>query len=174
MSQAAVIAQETAQRIEQLFTQFGRDSVEIIKTNMRKADQVATGETMNSLKYKATPSSLVVSGKEYIWALETGRKPYQGGNKRGFADKLLRWMQAKGISSMPNKTDEQTARFFAWYINKFGSKLYREGGRTDIITPIFAPQRFRKLNKDLQLITVTSVAQLVRGYVQSVNQNQNA
>ena len=56
---------------------------------------------------------------------------------------LKEWATVRGLTvGMTDKQAENLAKYLAWYIKRYGSKLWREGGRRDIITPaIEATQR---------------------------------
>lgn len=155
-------------RIKSLFAEFGANSVNEIRQNIKKAGKQATGKTARALSYTATARSLQVSGPAWVWTLETGRGPYSGGQKGGFAKRLEEWMVAKGVKPFEGKTLSETARFLAWYINKFGSKLYRQGGRTDIITPVLDEANFIALNNRLQQIAQNKTLGVIEPEIKSI------
>jgi len=129
--------------IQDILQKFGDETVTIISDNMRSADQVATGETIGSLKSTATDTRLTVTGAPWIMALETGRRPRQSTQDSGLASKLEKWIVAKGIPI--RRTLEQDAKGLAWFINKYGTKLFREGGRQDIVSPAVSDERISGL-----------------------------
>ena len=137
--------------VEQILSDFGQNSVRIIRDNMNRAGQNASGETSSDLESDVTENGtkLTVSGPGHVWVLETGRGPWQGGSSANLPDKLEKWIQIKGVNLSLGRTLEQTSRSLAFLINKNGTKLYQEGGRDDIITPIFAPKRFEDLFNDI-------------------------
>jgi hypothetical protein len=151
--------------IQDILDKFGSETVNIIADNMRANDQVATGETLESLKYDATDSRLLVTGAPYIMALETGRRPRTSSQEGGLASKLERWIVAKSIPI--RRTLEQDAKSLAWFINKYGTKLFREGGRKDVITPAVSQDRVNGLVKQLNVVfvgeTVKSIKTVVDG-----------
>jgi hypothetical protein len=133
--------------IQDILDKFGDDTIQIIADNMRSNGQVATGDTIAALQKESTPTSLIVKGAPYIMALETGRKPRESTQNSGLASKLERWIVAKGVNI--RRSVEEDARSLAWFINKFGTKLFREGGRKDVITPALSQERLDKLVKDI-------------------------
>lgn len=149
--------------VSEILKRFGDDSVNIIRSNMRRAGQNATGETSASLASDVIQNGerLQVSGARHIYVLEKGRSPYKGGAEANLKGKLATWMRAKGVETRGKQTIEQAAQGLAIAINKKGTKLWREGGRTDIITPIFAQDRFDKLNKDIAEVQFKKVVQAV-------------
>lgn len=134
--------------VENILSQFGQDSVKIIRDNMQRAGQNATGETSRSISTVMPNKDRVqVTAPGYIYVLETGRAPRKSNEESNFNSKLEQWVRARGINI--GKTIEQTTRSLQFLINKYGTKLYREGGRKDIITPIFKQDRFDKLTNDI-------------------------
>lgn len=114
-----------------------------ISENMAAAGQVATGKTQQSMEVSITESEGVVEGvllgRKYFGALETGSAPWktqyfrrtQSGKKipsapGAFVEVIRSWIAAKGLSLNPY--------LVATKIMAEGSKLYRDGGRSDIFT----------------------------------------
>lgn len=118
--------------------------VATIKNNSRNAGQVATGKTLRSLEYriKAQGAGYVATilGRPYFGNLETGRGVYQGGKPApaGFNQRLIEWMKARNFNCKDEKEYLRMANYLRWKINKFGTALYRKGGRKDIFTPAVA------------------------------------
>lgn len=118
--------------------------VATIKNNSRNAGQVATGKTLRSLEYriKAQGAGYVATilGRPYFGNLETGRGVYQGGktDPAGFNQRLIEWMKARNFNCKDEKEYLRMANYLRWKINKFGTALYRKGGRKDIFTPAVA------------------------------------
>lgn len=112
-----------------------------IKTNSRAAGQVATGKTLRSLEYtlQRLGKSYVarILGRPYFGTLETGRGPYNGGkgDPQGFNQRLIEWMKARNFQCKDEAEYLRMANYLRWKINKFGTELYRKGGRKDIFTP---------------------------------------
>lgn len=115
--------------------------IETIKTNSRAAGQVATGKTLRSLEYtlqRLGKSYLArILGRPYFGTLETGRGPYNGGkgDPQGFNQRLIEWMKARNFQCKDEAEYLRMANYLRWKINKFGTELYRKGGRKDIFTP---------------------------------------
>ena len=107
--------------------------------NMQRANQPATGKTISLLStgnISDTHGELI--GAKWMGALENGSGPTR---KKGNStyDQLVtnwfNWIEAKGITVKDEKDQLRLAKFFVWYKSKFGTKLYRNGGRRDIYTP---------------------------------------
>ena len=101
-----------------------------IASNMSSADKVVTGKTRDSMEVQVTGLSGVLTGRQAFATLETGSRPWSRPPKRTpkwFADLIGEWIDAKGLDL------NQWA--VAHSIIHRGSKLYREGGRSDIYSP---------------------------------------
>jgi len=127
--------------IENIFSTYGKIGVEVLKNSISSLR--ATGETERSLGYRIEKEkdsiSLILFGREYFRALETGRGPAKGNSSGGkFQERLEEWMKARNF---PSKVSKKGIRYYLigekWMtpkglsiaINKQGDKTYREGGR---------------------------------------------
>ena len=148
--------------VKDILRDFGLDSVKIIQSNMQRAGQNATGETSAAITSEMVGDERVqVTAPEYIYVLEDGRGPRKSSQTSDFNSKLEKWVIKRGIHLSMNKTVEQTTRSLQYLINKRGTKLYREGGRKDIITPIFAEERFEKLTKDIAEVQFNKTIKII-------------
>ena len=124
------------------------DLRERIIENHRKAGQLASGKTIQSMTIEVTNTSGVLYGRKAFEALETGRAA--GSTPKGFREIITQWIIDKGIAvePIPYKrnikeqlyTPEQRGLMrlsgaIAHKIKTEGTKLYRSGGRSDIYTP---------------------------------------
>lgn len=127
------------------------DCVQDIKRRHVQAGQKATGRTMNALEVRMRSEGLAIIGEiwgfPYTGAWETGSRPARrkgtDEERRAMVRNLKEWAAIRGLTAgMTDKQAENLAKYLAWYIKRYGSKLYRNGGRRDIITPaIEATQR---------------------------------
>ncbi len=121
------------------------DCIADIRQRHVAAGQRASGRGMASLEasvervgegYRAR-----ILGLPYVGAWETGRAPARRAGKAqeqaAFVASLAEWCRIRGFpeSSLSDEEYIRTARWLRWYINRFGTKLYRSGGRRDILTP---------------------------------------
>lgn len=143
--------------IQQTLERFGKESVDLIRFNMNNAGQSATGQTALSIESN-TPkeTKVIVDAPAYIYVLETGRKP----GKMPPVSKIESWIEARGVSF------EKTVNSSAWAISvtiaKEGTKLFRQGGRRDIITPVVNDeQRYNLLVKEIADISFKLVVQRI-------------
>lgn len=88
-----------------ILNQYGNTLVSQIKQAI--APHNATGRTSSSLTYtvtrEGTKEILTVTGRAFIMALETGRKPTPQYTKpsKAFVDNIREWLQAKGEDTAP-------------------------------------------------------------------------
>lgn len=135
--------------IQDILKKFGEDTVSIIRTNLAATDTNAGGETSKSLESVQADNRVTVSGRPFIYAVETGRGPTRRGNQGGptLQKQILDWIKTgkPGIS----ENIEGASWAISKFIHKNGTKLFREGGRKDIITPAISNERVDALVEDL-------------------------
>lgn len=118
------------------------DCVGDIKRRHIQAGQRATGRTMNALEVRMRREADAVVGEiwgmPYTGAWETGSRPARrkgtAASRESMVQNLKEWCKIRGLA-VDDKQAERLAKYLAWYIKRYGSKLYRNGGRRDIITP---------------------------------------
>lgn len=116
--------------------------------NIRESGQWASGRTGTSMRVETTDDTGTLYGRKAFGTLETGRK---GGRvPRLFNAIIYQWMMDKGIHGRPlpykiqgnhkyspqERGDRAMAGAIAYTIRKKGTRLYREGGRDDVYTPV--------------------------------------
>lgn len=94
----------------------------------------ATGKTKNSVHFMVnrtnTGFELLVVGRKFFSALETGRGPRTSSDYGGFEVNLEEWMDARGIGAdLSPKKKKNLARYLALKINREGDSVYKKGGR---------------------------------------------
>ena len=118
------------------------DCVGDIKRRHIQAGQRATGRTMNALEVRMRREADAIVGEiwgmPYTGAWETGSRPARrkgtAASRESMVQNLKEWCKIRGLA-VDDKQAERLAKYLAWYIKRYGSKLYRKGGRRDIITP---------------------------------------
>jgi hypothetical protein len=93
--------------------------------------------------------------------MERGRGPFKGGAERGLSERLYSWSKLKGISF---QTDTQRWAFsyaLARKINKEGTRLFKQGGRQDIYTPVVSTIK-KNILVALNKSSVLSAADVVK------------
>ena len=135
--------------ISKILSKYGENTVSIIRGNMARAGQNATGNTSASIQSEMIADNRVqVTAPSYVYVLETGRKPYQGGANANLKSKLLQWIRAKSVR-FEGMTEKETLNAIYYTIQNKGTKLFRQGGRDDIITPALSDERIEKVLKEI-------------------------
>lgn len=130
---------------------------------LERTDKTATGRTDEAIQVVVNGNGAELQGPAHLFTLESGRGPARGGSndKQQFIENLKAWIIAKGISYKDENDLLRLAGFFRWYINKFGTKQYRQGKREDVVAP--AVERFKKsVNGKLADIYTTELGKLAR------------
>lgn len=116
-----------------ILNQYGTTTVAKIKENLAASGTNATGRTSNSLRFEVKDEGfkqiLTIYGRPFFMTVETGRKAtpdYKPSQQ--FVASIQEWMNAKGVPG--------SAYAIARSIHKKGTKLFREGGRKDIVTDV--------------------------------------
>ncbi len=120
------------------------DCVNDIKRRSTQAGQVATGKTLRALEVRLRNEGAAIVGE--IWgrpftgALETGSRPARrkgtAAERKAMVADMKEWCRIRGMTDgMTDKQAENFARWLSWYTKRYGSALFRKGGRRDIITP---------------------------------------
>lgn len=131
-----------------ILNQYGSSTVEKIRQNLASTGTNATGKTSQSLRYEVTnngsKATLKVLGKPYFAIVETGRKPTPEYTKPSveFVNSIKEWLRARG-------GNEKSAYGIAKSIHKRGTKLYRNGGRKDIISNVVNQDLVDRISLDL-------------------------
>jgi phage/plasmid primase-like uncharacterized protein len=142
---------------------YGASTVEQIRQNLSSTGTNATGKSAQSLKYsvtsEGTKATLMVVGKPFFAVVETGRKPTPSYKPSvAFVKSIQEWMDAKGKTG--------SAYAIAQSIHKKGTKLFRDGGRSDIYSNVINQNLTDKISLDLlnqfAKIFMTNVVKLFR------------
>lgn len=134
--------------IEAIIAEALNTSVAEIRQAMTATGTGSSGRTARSLEVRrgeqsADSVSVAIWGRPYTWAVETGTRPARrrgtDAERQQFIRELYEWCKRRGLpDGAATEADRMRfAKFLKWHINKYGSALYRSGGRRDIITPSF-------------------------------------
>jgi hypothetical protein len=130
-----------------ILSQQGNQIVARIQQNLAATGTNATGKTSRSIHFEVKDEgfkqTLRVLGKPYLFVVETGRKPTPQFTKpsREFVASIKEWADTKGLG--------QFAYGIAKSIHAKGTKLYRDGGRKDIISNVVNDELTAQISKDI-------------------------
>ena len=117
----------------EIVNQQGIELINNIRANLGSTGTNATLQTSQSLRIEVSTEGakikLKLFGRPFFNTVETGRKPTPGKKpSRDMIRNISIWAEARGI-------DERAVWAIANKIQASGTKLWQEGGRTDIIEP---------------------------------------
>ena len=131
--------------IDRRLKKIGEQCVSEIRDALADTGTNASGRTSASLRYAVEGGVLEVWGRPAFGTVEHGRRA--GRVPRNFRAIIAQWIVDKGLTLdirpviRPTSRDAYTRALYraagaiAWKIRTEGSKLHREGGRSDIYTP---------------------------------------
>lgn len=117
----------------EIVNQQGIELINNIRANLGSTGTNATLKTSQSLRIEVrtegTRTKMLLFGRPFFNTVSTGRKPTPNKKpSREFIENLKPWADARGLP--------QSAIWgIATKINKLGTELWRQGGRTDIVEP---------------------------------------
>lgn len=151
-----------------------------IAANINEKGLRASGKTeasmfkLDSIRLTDTGAQLVAVGRGYFQSLELGRPA--GRVPRGFAYIIRQWIIDKGLSvrmipyrrqpserwqpkySVEERSLRAAAGAIAHNIATRGTRLYQQGGRSDIYTPVLEEET-KRLETEIGRIIVNSIKQ---------------
>lgn len=123
--------------IEEILSKNGDDAVEAIKANLASSGTNATMKTSNSVSRTVTQVGsktvlTVVGARPFFPTVETGSRPSTKNPSPDMIQSLTEWAQVRNVP-------KEAVWGVAKTILKDGSKLWQNGGRTDIYTIVREP-----------------------------------
>lgn len=117
-----------------------------IKAEQTAQGRTASGKTAQSLEPEATDRTGILYGSISVNVLETGRK---GGKVPGtFQQIIKRWMQDKGLFQAESESRQNSIAFLiARKIKESGTLLFREGGKSGILSNVITDERISEFEK---------------------------
>lgn len=137
--------------LDAILSAWAENVIQRIQANLESTGTNASGRTSDSLEYELTDTGLMIVGRPYFQGVEQGRPggkvPYR------FQDIIRKWMAEKGIENQFGEKEWQkrnAAYMIANFIAENGTKLYREGGRTDIYSDVI-DEELEKLGEQISI-----------------------
>lgn len=145
---------------------YGKIGVEALRQDVNKVS--ATGKTADSIRYEVITSSeytsLIIYGRAFFKALETGRGPRRSSEDSGFKDYMLEYMRAKGIGSdLSEKKRQQLAKFLVLKINREGDATFKRGGRV-VYTPTLEKLKSEVITAAKKEVKVSYTKKIIDGF----------
>lgn len=158
--------------VEKIILEELTDLKDRIADNIQSTGRNASGRTVKSMHIETRAQGGTLFGRSYFGTLETGRKP--GKTPERFTEVIKQWVIDKGISYAaieykrkesakwkPKYTPQERglnsfASAVAMSIRNKGTRLYREGGSSDVYS-----KEIPKTIKAIQRRTISLMADLV-------------
>lgn len=130
-----------------ILTSEGNSIIKEIQRNLASTGTDATKKTSNSLRLQATKQDnkylLQIYGRPFFMTVETGRKPTPDKKPpQTMVQNIREWVKARGMS-------ESMVYAIATEINKKGTKLWRQGGRKDIVSNVITESKIAEIEKSI-------------------------
>lgn len=118
--------------------------------NMRSANLVASGRTIQSMHVTTNEEGGILWGRKFFGALETGSAPHKNAYNPpvNFFAIIRAWMDAKGIHGINERDTNSIAWAITQTIRKKGTLQYRKGARSDIYSEEI-PVTIQRVNERL-------------------------
>lgn len=133
-----------------------------IRARIDETGQRASGATQQNMPIIASSDGVRLVGRAFFASLETGNSEWTG--KTGipcsfaaFKEIIRQWIIDKGLTV---DNQERAAGAIAYTIIHRGTKLYREGGRRDVFTPLVEEAR-ADIDKIITLFYQTKIKEIV-------------
>lgn len=137
-----------------------REELENLKqriiANHRAAGQVASGKTIKSMQVIVDGDTGELIGRKQFWNLETGTPPWRNPTNRvpySFHAVIDQWIKDKGLNL--------NAWAVAYKIIHEGTKLHRQGGRSDIYSNEI-PKTVDDIGKRLLVIYEQQITDMIQ------------
>ena len=137
---------------QELLQKFGDGIVAKLQASIPKA----TGKTAKKIHAVATQTTLDVFGPSYIFALEYGRGPTNNTSPSvpTLFEAIKEWAFAKGIITDNSKQSNSIVYAITKKIHESGTKLYRSGTPSGVLTNVINQINYNSLLKDLSILLV--------------------
>ena len=143
------------ENLESVLLEWADGVINKIKHNLDATGTTTTGKTKESLharKYDEAGYNLVIEGRPFFQSVETGRTPTVNSQDIDLVSILAKWIKDKKLDVQWGLDKPYQIRSAAYGIflkhKYYGSKLYRDGGRTDIYTQVL-DEELPKLNEKI-------------------------
>ncbi len=144
-----------------ILTQTGQSTVQRIRQNLASTGTNASGRTSQSLRFEVSTDGSIarlrILGRPYFMAVETGIKPYPQYTKpsRDFVSEIKDWLRSKG-------GNQGAAYAIARSIHQKGTKLWKAGGRKDIVSNVVNTDLFTQIQQ-------AALNEFVKAYIKAIN-----
>lgn len=147
------IYNNTGSMIEQILIESGIDTVQALRTSFDRNKVNASGRLSKTLIWRVLNEGggqrLQVEGEGYIFTTEDGRGPTKRAGDGTLKEKLFQWTKDKGIRAKNDKERRGIVNAILFSpkkgMHKFGSKRYRKGGKSGILSSVINDKRVNSI-----------------------------
>ena len=153
------------------------DAVVMSLRNSLAANKVnASGRLSNSIRADVNKAGdrLTVSALAYIFTAEDGRAPTKNPGPGVLRPRIREWLDQKGVPAWPGMTRDAQAFVIARKIHKEGTRLFRRGGNSGVLTDVLTDELIARISiKVLTEVGENAIESLIRASNAARN-NQDA
>lgn len=115
---------------------------------------VASGDLVNSIRFEYNNDELKIFGKQYIGALQFGRKPTNvgGGSQPTLKERIREWIDIKGIQP-DDISKDSLAYLIARKIHEEGTLIYQKnnGGSSGLLDDVINDNLVNEIERNIIL-----------------------
>lgn len=151
------------ENLENVLSEWAENLINKIRHNLDATGTTTTGKTKESLRARIFDDAgynLVIEGRPFFQSVETGRTPTVTPQDIDLVSILAKWIKDKKLDLQWGLDKPYQVRSAAYGIflkhKYYGSKLYRDGGRTDIYTQVL-DEELPKLSEKLTTVIIEDI-----------------
>lgn len=131
----------------EVYKKISDDILDKLKKKFIEKGKVATGRTIKSLRSEVFEDGFEIWAGGWVEYVEYGRGKLKSAKKTDFYERLLQWARVVGFP-------ETKVRFLQYYINKFGTKMHREGKTAGILPAVLNEDLIQQIKKEVLFDTI--------------------
>lgn len=158
-------------RLKAVLDEFGTELVNLYRTELIKANRVASGNLINSLRYEIVENEdevqVLLYYIDYGYYVDQGRQPTKNGGSGELMSKIEDWIRVKGIVPRQNRDGTlPTIKQLSFLISR---KIHEHGYQStpilgDIVNALYLKYQYRiqeALEDDMSELVLTKVEYLL-------------
>ena len=122
--------------LRELFEEEGQQIVSDLRASLDANKVNASGRLRKSIRAEVTDDRLLITAAGYALTAEDGRGPTKKSGDGELEKKILKWLDQKGVPIWDGYTRKGQAYVIARKIHKEGTKLFRKGGNSGVLSNV--------------------------------------
>lgn len=135
--------------LEEYFKEAGKGIVTDLQQSLKRRRVNASGRLSRSIREEVKGDRLTISAAGYVFATEDGRKPTKKAGDGVLKKKIEGWLEDKGIPIWEGYTRKSQAYVIARKIHKDGTRLFRRGGNSGVISDVINERLLDEIAADV-------------------------